>query len=145
MPMIFAVADSNSPPYQGGVRGGPTMTKLFNRISEKQTRRALRSTMTRTEILLWNKFKAKQIANLKFRRQHSIGPYIVDFYCPSKKLAIEIDGDTHDDTRKAYDQKRQCFIESFGISFLRFTNTEVEENLEGVLEKITEAAGADLP
>ncbi len=94
--------------------------------------------MPSAEVLLWSKLKGKQLLGYKFRRQYSIDRFIVDFYCPALKLAIEIDGDTH--TREVYDRKRQEFIESFGIQFLRFTNTQVYENLEGVVELIARAA-----
>ncbi len=73
----------------------------------------------------------------KFRRQFSVSPYVVDFYCPALKLAIEIDGDSHFQTgAQEKDKARQDFIESFGVHFLRFRNVEIRENLRGVLETI---------
>ena len=66
-----------------------------------------------------------------------MGKYVIDFYCPKLKLAIEIDGQTHlDQVARIYDQERQKYIESFGIKFLRFSNYEVYENLDAVIEKI---------
>lgn len=77
------------------------------------------------------------MAGYKFRRQQSIGPYIVDFYCPRLKLVIEVDGDSHFlDEAIEYDRKRQKYIESFGTKFLRFTNLEIYENIDEVLEEI---------
>lgn len=73
----------------------------------------------------------------KFRRQYSVGPYIVDFYCAELKLAIEIDGESHYiDGAKERDQKRQECIGATGIHFVRFTNPEIYDRLEGVLERI---------
>ena len=113
------------------------MTRLFNRTREKEKRLKLRKNMTEAEILVWSKLRAKQICGHKFRRQYSVGVYSLDFYCPALKLAIEIDGDTHFQAgARKYDLARQEFIERFGIRFLRFTNLQVCENLEGVLESI---------
>ncbi len=111
------------------------MEKLFNRASEKNTRRKLRSTMPPAEVALWRQLRLRQISGCKFRRQASIGKYIVDFYCPEKKLVIEVDGDSHSGN-ETYDKQRQKYIESFGIRFLRFTNIDIFETLEGVVEII---------
>ena len=93
--------------------------------------------MTQAETLVWSKLRAKQMCGYKFRRQYSVGVYVLDFYCPTLKLAIEIDGDTHFQTgAKISDLSRQDFIEKFGIRFLRFTNQQVSKNLEGVLARI---------
>jgi very-short-patch-repair endonuclease len=75
----------------------------------------------------------------KFRRQYSVNQYVVDFYCPELKLAIEIDGDSHfNDISEKYDKERQKSIESFGIRFLRFTNIDIYDNIDGVLQTIFE-------
>ena len=73
----------------------------------------------------------------KFRRQYSVDQYIIDFYCPELKLAIEVDGESHF-TRAAreYDRQRQDHIEAFGIRFLRITNIDILENIGGVLDEI---------
>jgi very-short-patch-repair endonuclease len=103
----------------------------------KERRRSLRNNMPKAEVLLWTRLKSKQLHGIKFRRQHSIGPYVLDFYCSTLKLAIEIDGDTHAGEQEAEkDRKRQRYIESFGIRFVRFTNFQVIENIESVLEEI---------
>jgi len=87
--------------------------------------------------LLWTYLKQSQLTGKKFRRQQSIGNYIVDFYCPEKKLAIELDGDFHfDEEVKKYDQERTNFISKLGIKVLRFENQEVLYNLENVLISI---------
>ena len=113
------------------------MTKVYNRSCEKNKRKMLRSNMPKGEIILWSKLKNKMLDGYKFRRQYSVGKFVIDFYCPRLKLAIEVDGDSHfSDESEPYDMARQDFIESFGISFLRFTNKEVYENLGEVLAKI---------
>ncbi len=90
--------------------------------------------MTKAEIVLWSKLKGKQLNGLKFRRQHGINNYVVDFYCPELKLAIEIDGDVHAyDSRIVYDKQRQKEIEALGIKVLRHTNTDVLNNIECAL------------
>jgi len=95
--------------------------------------------MPPAEVLLWSKLKDKRLKGYKFRRQYSIDNFIVDFYCPKLKLAIEIDGDSHYvEGADINDRERQSIIESYGITFLRFTNKEIYENLEGILEIIAE-------
>ncbi len=113
------------------------MTKLFNKTSEKLKRRELRSKMTKAEAIVWQKLRCKQLENCKFRNQYSVDRFVLDFYSPELKLAIEIDGESHFQEGVAqYDKERQIFIESAGIQFLRFTNRDVYENLNGVLETI---------
>ena len=113
------------------------MTEIFNRQTEKEARRKLRKSLPPAEIILWSKLKHRQICSQKFRRQFSVGPFVVDFYCPTLKLAIEIDGDSHFQLgEQNKDRQRQRHIESFGVQFLRFRNNVVRENLRGVLEAI---------
>jgi len=113
------------------------MTKLYNKTSEKLKRQQLRREMTKAEKLLWEKLKSQQLENCKFRRQYSVDKFVIDFYSPEIKLAIEVDGDSHfQDGAVEYDAERQTFIESVGIKFLRFTNDDVYHNLEGVIEVI---------
>jgi very-short-patch-repair endonuclease len=113
------------------------MVRSFNFTTQTARRRELRASMPPTEVLLWSKLKGKQMLGCKFKRQYGVGPYIVDFYCPELRLAIELDGDSHFlDGAEARDLVRQRFIESFDIKFLRFQNVEVTTNLEGVLETI---------
>ncbi len=117
------------------------MTQFFNKSTEKAKRRRLRSDSPTAETTIWTSLRRKNIAGYKFRRQYSVGPYVIDFYCPALKLAVEIDGDSHfiGDAVEG-DKRRQAFIESFGIHFMRFTNQDVYDNLDGVLEAITRVA-----
>lgn len=113
------------------------MTKVFNKKSQTAKRKLLRNNLSKEEILLWIELKNKKLFKYKFRRQYSVGRYVIDFYCPELKLAIEIDGGYHfTDDIKEYDGARQKYIESFGIKFLRFSNNEVLVNLPKVLRKI---------
>ncbi len=98
--------------------------------------------MPLAEKILWAELRGKQLAGYKFRRQYSIDRFVVDFYCPQLKLAIEVDGDSHFlEGANIYDAERQSIIEDFGIEFLRFTNEEIYTNLDGVLSKILEKIG----
>jgi len=116
------------------------MTRIYNLITEKDKRRNLRKNIPPAEVLLWYELKGKKILDYKFCRQYSIDKYIVDFYCPKVKLAIEIDGDSHfiDKSAQKYDKKREEYIKSNNINILRFTNLEIYYDLEEVLKKITE-------
>ncbi len=112
--------------------------RIYNRISEYEKRKELRNNMTKAEVILWSRLKGKQLNGLKFRRQYSVEPYIIDFYCVKRRLAIEVDGDSHfEEGAREYDEKRQKFIERFNIKFLRFTNSDIYENLDGVTEMIS--------
>src|ERR1051325_6278296 len=98
------------------------MTRIFNRASQKVKRQWLRDQMPPAERILWSKLKERQMLGCKFRRQYGVGAFAVDFYAPSIRLAIELDGDTHfGNDAQENDAKRQEFIEGFGIFFLRFT------------------------
>ena len=100
-------------------------------------KRQLRKGMTPAENILWTRLRAKNIRGLKFRRQHGIGPYITDFYCPEKKLVIEVDGDVHAfDEQKKKDSGREDYFESLGLEIIRYTNNDIMHNIEGVLEDL---------
>ena len=102
-------------------------------------KRRLRSEMTFAEKQLWSRLSSKQLQSLKFRRQHGVGPYIVDFYCPKKGLVIEVDGDTHaDESQRTKDRERERYLESLGLQVIRYTNQEVLKNLDGVLEDLNQ-------
>ena len=103
----------------------------------KQYARDLRKHGTFSEVLLWKKLQGKQLQGYKFRRQKPIDNYIIDFYCHELKLAIEIDGVTHG-YKEEYDQERQKILESFGIRFLRFTETQIRSNLWAALKVVEE-------
>ena len=91
--------------------------------------------MTLSEILLWNELKNKQLFGYDFHRQKPIDEFVVDFFCPKLLLAIEIDGDSHEG-RLERDSQRQRDIEKFGVRFLRFSDEEVKQNLEAVVDAI---------
>lgn len=111
--------------------------RIFNRKYLKPKRKHLRNNSTGAEILLWTYLKQSQLKGINFRRQQSIGNYIVDFYCSEKKLAIELDGDLHfDEEVQKYDRERTNFINKLGIKVLRFENQEVLYNLENVMRSI---------
>ncbi|MBU1017754.1 endonuclease domain-containing protein [Patescibacteria group bacterium] len=115
---------------------------LFNSPEFRERRRKLRSESPKAEIILWGELKNKQVEGLKFIRQYGVGPYVIDFFCPALKLAIEVDGDSHfQEGAEEYDRRRQRFIERFNIHFLRFTNTDIYENLDGVVEELIYVAG----
>lgn len=112
------------------------MTKLYNIKSQKNIRKALRSQQVGYEILLWKKLKSKQ-TGYKFRRQFGIGKYVVDFYCPKLKFAIEIDGSTHCTKEELEnDNIRQNFLENLGIEVKRYLNGDVYSNTELILMDI---------
>ncbi|HEY9116090.1 MAG TPA: DUF559 domain-containing protein [Bacteroidales bacterium] len=111
--------------------------KIFNRKPLKGFRQELRNNLTSAEAVLWTVLQKSKLDGKKFRRQHSIGKYIVDFYCPSEKLAIELDGAEHFTIQgEAHDIERDKYISSFNIKILRFENKDVFNNLEAVLEEI---------
>src|SRR3989344_3778557 len=98
------------------------MTKVFDQKTETEKRKILRNSLPKSEIILWNFLKDKQLGGYKFRRQYSVG---------------RIDGDSpFIEDAPEYDEGRQKFIEFYGVRFLRFTNEEVSRNLQKVLEKI---------
>jgi very-short-patch-repair endonuclease len=115
-------------------RGKNAMTTIYNILKLKERRANLRTVQTPQEILLWSRLRREQLS-FKFRRQHSIGGYIADFYCPSKKLVIEIDGSQHF-TNKEYDEIRSKYLEGLGIKVIRFTNADINTNINGVIENI---------
>lgn len=112
--------------------------KIFNRKTQKPLRQELRKTASPIERLLWAKLRGAQLG-VKFRRQHGIGPYIADFYCPVAQLIIELDGESHYwQGKQEYDQMRSAFIQAQGLTILRFSNLEIAHNIEGVLHRICE-------
>jgi very-short-patch-repair endonuclease len=120
---------------------------IHNLSSSTSHRKQLRKNLTSAEALLWMSLKSSQLDGKKFRRQHSIGPFIVDFYCAECRLAVELDGEGHFSlTGAEADQIRTEFLERFNVTILRFENNDVFDNLEGVLETIRIAlGGAKLP
>jgi very-short-patch-repair endonuclease len=95
--------------------------------------------MTEAETFLWQIIRKKQLKGRQFYRQKNIGDYIVDFYCPSAKLIVELDGGQHyTEEGKRRDQVKDKYLESLGIIVVRFSDREVFKNIEGVLERIFE-------
>jgi very-short-patch-repair endonuclease len=97
----------------------------------------LRENMTAVERKLWYSLKDRRFYDLKFRRQHPVGPYIVDFYCAEKHLVVELDGGQHAVNDKQ-DRERDYYLEREGYSVIRFWNNEILANIEGVLQRLKE-------
>jgi very-short-patch-repair endonuclease len=105
----------------------PRKAKTFSNYNRKN--------LTPAEASLWKLIKGKQLQGRKFRRQHCLGNYLVDFYCFSEKLIIELDGPIHSG-QKVHDEKRQAYLESLGMTVLRFKNHQVFEEQEEMLKTI---------
>jgi very-short-patch-repair endonuclease len=114
---------------------------LYNNSLIKYSRE-LRKNMTDAEKRLWSKVRLRQLKGYQFFRQRVIGNYIVDFYCPGAKLVIEVDGSQHYlEDGAAADRKREGYLNRRGLKVLRFTDTEVLKNIEGVIENLLENMG----
>jgi very-short-patch-repair endonuclease len=115
---------------QRKTRGKTTINTLF-------TARKLREQSTRAEEILWDALRDRKLANLKIRRQHPIGPYVLDFFCVKYQLAIEVDGDAHlDPSQQEHDEIRTAYLDAHNIRVMRFKNLEIENQLAVVLRKI---------
>jgi very-short-patch-repair endonuclease len=121
------------------------MKTIISRISmyygaDSNTLRAahiLRGSMTKAEAVLWKKLKDRKLFNVKFRRQHPINIFIVDYYCHEYKLVIEVDGDIHnDEIAKQYDSSRTDVLNNFGLMVIRFTNDQILYSIDTVITKI---------
>ena len=111
--------------------------EVHNKKSLLEIRKELRQESTFAEQLLWNEIRNGKLNELKFKRQHSIGNYIVDFYCAAKRLIIELDGGVHDTKeQKEKDKLRDENLREMKFTILRFTNEEVIHKMEIVLTKI---------
>jgi len=112
--------------------------KIFNPKKTKGQRKYLRNNMTKAEVILWSKLKGRQLHGYKFRRQHGIGNYVIDFYCPELNLAVEVDGESHFTRSDAlHDKKRASFLANNQILVQRFTNAEVKQNIDGVVKELS--------
>jgi very-short-patch-repair endonuclease len=110
---------------------------MYNDEKLKIYRKNLRNNMPHPEQVIWYYLRNRQISGYKFRRQYSIGKYILDFYCTELKLAIEIDGDSHfSQVSSSNDQIRTQYLMTNKIQVLRFDNMEINTNIFGVLSKI---------
>ena len=128
-----------SPPLEGGELGSPNVEKIkINNLPHLKTfRKELRNNLTPAEAKFWKIVQNKNFEGRKFRRQHSVGNYILDFYCPSEKLAVELDGEVHfGDAAREYDRERKLFLEYYGIKVLRFENKRVFEDLGWMINVI---------
>ncbi|WP_230407031.1 endonuclease domain-containing protein [Pontibacter cellulosilyticus] len=104
----------------------------------KKNRKELRGSLTPAEAELWKHLKGGSLDGRKFRRQHSVENYILDFYCPSEHLAIELDGQVHNhSSAEQADQERDQYLRNLNIRVLRFENKDVFDNLEAVLHEIS--------
>lgn len=110
------------------------MTLFYNKSKNLTKRILLRKSQTPQEVILWSKLRNNQLG-FKFKRQYSVGPYVLDFYCPLKKLVIEVDGSHHIEN-KEYDLERSNYLSIFGIKVIRFWNNEINTNIDGVILKI---------
>lgn len=121
------------------------MTNIHSRVELKSRRKELRANATDAEKRLWFFLKGKQLCGRKFSRQHSIGKYIVDFYCYEERLIIELDGEQHKEKeRLQYDNKRTKYLESLNHKVMRFGNVEVLFDTDTVLRKIERCFGKPL-
>ena len=114
-----------------------TQSKIHNRKEFKQNRKDLRNQLTPAEATLWTLLKRKGLEGRKFRRQHSVDKYVLDFYCPSERLAVELDGEPHyTDEGMRSDERRKEYLDSKRIRVLRFENDEIFQSAEEVLAEI---------
>jgi very-short-patch-repair endonuclease len=137
----------SSPPYKGGVsRRDGVVARLNNLPYLKTIRKKLRNNLTPAEAKLWTLLKGKQMDGKKFRRQHSVANYVLDFYCPEEKIAIELDGQGHFEPKQAaYDRERDKYLASVGIRVLRFENIWVWNNPDELLEIVKSYYGKKPP
>ena len=111
--------------------------RLYNSITIKPRRRSLLKSQTDAERKMWGILRNKQMGGFKFYRQYSVGHYILDFFCPARQLAIELDGGHHaEGVHAQHDEARTKYLIQHDIQVLRFWNNEVVNNMEGVWEKI---------
>jgi len=112
------------------------MTKHYNKKSEQEKRRSLRKNMTYCEKIVWLNLRKRQLG-YRFLRQYSVDHFVIDFYCPDLKLAIEVDGASHNDPeQKKYDIQRQKYLEEFNIKFVRIKDEEFLGNPNKAFMKI---------
>ncbi len=105
----------------------------------KAAARALRKNMTEAEQVLWAALRYQKARGLRFRRQHPVNRFVLDFFCPSAKLAVELDGPVHD-RQAERDEERTRVLKAAGYRVIRFRNEEVLNDLPSVLQRITAAA-----
>ena len=112
---------------------------LYNDPARKSERRRLRKNSTDAEVRLWSIVRDRRMAGLKFFRQYSVGPYVLDFYCTECRLAVEVDGGQHAEAHGLQrDAERDRYLSDLGIRVIRFWNSDVLQNIEGVEGRIRE-------
>lgn len=113
------------------------MNFIYNNAILKERRRELRGNPTQAEAVLWGHIRNRQIEQCRFRRQYSVGPYILDFYCPRIRLAIEIDGDQHaENDAIVYDRERDEYLNDLDIKTVRYWNHDIMKDINHVIENI---------
>jgi len=110
------------------------MTIVYNKTKNLVKRKTLRKNQTPQESILWAHLR-RNLIKCKFKRQYSVGPYVLDFYSPRNKLAIELDGSQHIQN-KNYDKERSFYLSTFEIKIIRFWNSEIDDNIDSVIKKI---------
>jgi very-short-patch-repair endonuclease len=128
-------ANPKSPPLQGRGKGWGLSQEQLATLNQRA--REMRNNPPEPELRLWRNLSNGQLAGYKFRRQQVIGRAIVDFYCPSARLAVEVDGDTHADP--AREARRDAYLRQFGLTVLHVSNPDVMQNMDGVLQSILSA------
>jgi len=119
---------------------------LLNDPTLKERRRELRRSQTDAEKAFWARVRNKQFLGMKFFRQYGVGPYILDFYCPAIKLAVELDGGQHNqDENREYDAARSAYLKANGIEVIRYWNNEVLCEIDGVLTQLEQKVGSYKP
>lgn len=126
------------------VRRGAGEVAIMADEQDTKIARKLRQQQTPQEVKVWARLRDRKFLGYKFRRQVPLGSYVVDFYCAEKKLVLEIDGGHHMQ-QQTQDQQRENFLRSQGYQILRFWNSEIEQNLEGVFERILQVLQTPSP
>ncbi len=109
--------------------------QIHNKREMLERRKKLRNNATQEEKLLWKYLRKSYVADAKFRRQHSVGYYVLDFYCPEVRLAVELDGGGHyTEEVMEYDKTRDEYLKALNIKTIRFNNRDVKNNMTGILD-----------
>jgi very-short-patch-repair endonuclease len=130
---------------RGAERGDKTTARVRGTLPEVGlAARRLRRMLTPTEQVLWDAIRRRRLGGLRFRSQHPVGAFVLDFYCPSCKLVVEVDGAVHDQ-QVEYDEARTERLNDYGYRVIRFRNEEVFQDLPSVLDRILAAASEAQP
>src|SRR5215467_10075052 len=116
------------------------VSETYNAKNRKPLRKKLRNSTTSAEAILWTYLQRRQLEGKKFRRQESLGRYVVDFYCPECRLIVELDGAPHfEPDSDIYENQRTAYLERLGLTVIRFENQAIHDDIELVLETVREA------